>query len=432
MITRRTRIQLAVFALITMVGVAFVGARYAQLDRLVLDTSYRVVAHFSQSGGIFEGAEVSYRGVTVGRVGELRLTDAGVDVLLDIDKDSTPIPARTKALVVNRSAVGEQYVELQPQTDAAPYLRDGSEIADADTDTPIPVSQLLLGLDELARSVNKKSLRTVTSELGQAFHGTGDDLGQIIDTSNSFIETANANFDTTTALLEGSNVALSTQLDKASAIRSFTRDLALFTDTLAGSDTDLRAVIENGQATATELRRFLEDNKVDLGELINNLVTTGEITGQHLRGTEMVLVAYPYVVAGAYVVPAKDPQTGLYDAHFGLILTNDPAVCKHGYESTDRRDPHDRGNRPMNEKAGCAEPASQSNARGGQNAPRARPGVDYRGPVVGTYDLGDGTFTWKDRGPASGQSVVYTGGAERLYGKDSWKWLLLQPLAEGR
>ena len=35
--------------------------------------------------------------------------------------------------------------------------------------------------------------------MGLAFDGTGDDLGQIIDTSNSFIETANANFDTTTS-----------------------------------------------------------------------------------------------------------------------------------------------------------------------------------------------------------------------------------------
>ena len=46
------------------VGVAFVGARYAQLDRLVTDESYTVVAHFDASGGIFTGAEVTYRGVS--------------------------------------------------------------------------------------------------------------------------------------------------------------------------------------------------------------------------------------------------------------------------------------------------------------------------------------------------------------------------------
>ena len=68
MITRRTKLQLLVFAIITLVGVSFVGARYARLDRLVLDQSYTVVAHFADSGGAFAGAEVSYRGVRVGEV----------------------------------------------------------------------------------------------------------------------------------------------------------------------------------------------------------------------------------------------------------------------------------------------------------------------------------------------------------------------------
>ena len=78
---------------------------------------------------------------------------------------------------------------------------------------------------------------------------------------------------------------------------------------------------ERQSATANQLRTFLEENKVDLGELINNLVTTGEVTGAHINGTEMILVVYPYVVAGGYTVVDKDPKTGLYDAHFGLILT---------------------------------------------------------------------------------------------------------------
>ena len=37
MITKRTKVQLVIFALITLLGVSFVGARYARLDRLVLD-----------------------------------------------------------------------------------------------------------------------------------------------------------------------------------------------------------------------------------------------------------------------------------------------------------------------------------------------------------------------------------------------------------
>jgi phospholipid/cholesterol/gamma-HCH transport system substrate-binding protein len=77
----------------------------------------------------------------------------------------------------------------------------------------------------------------------------------------------------------------------------------------------------------------------------------------------------------------------------------------------------------MDEDAHCTEPASKANARGAQNAPRAP--ADYRAPVA-TYDLGTGTTTWADQGSSS--RVAYDGGAAQLYGEDSWKSLLLQPV----
>jgi phospholipid/cholesterol/gamma-HCH transport system substrate-binding protein len=425
MITKRTKIQLVIFALITMIGVSFVGARYARLDRLLFDESYSVVAHFAESGGIFTGAEVSYRGVTVGQVSAMNLTDKGVDVVMNIENAHQDIPKDTKAVVANRSAVGEQFVDLQPETRQGPYLRDGSDIPTAMTQTPIETTKLLTDLSTTVDSVNKQSLTTVVNELGKAFNGTGQDLGQIADTSNSFINAANDNFDVTTALLEDSNTVLSTQVDKTSAIKSFSRDLSLFSTTLARSDGDLRTVIENGSATANQLRTFLEQNKVDLGQLINNLVTTGEVTQKHLDGTEMILVVYPYVVAGGYTVVDKDSNSGLYDAHFGLILQQDPGVCHSGY-NTPRRSPEDRKDLPMNTGARCAESAGQSNARGAQNTPR-RAGPSYRPPVVGSYDRATGKLTYTDRNPSG--DVTYTGGAAALMGEESWKWLLMQPLS---
>jgi phospholipid/cholesterol/gamma-HCH transport system substrate-binding protein len=264
--------------------------------------------------------------------------------------------------------------------------------------------------------------------MGKAFKGTGENLGQIIDTSNSFIRTANDNFDVTTALLEDGNTVLTTQLDKASAIQSFATDLSKFSDTLVQSDADLRRVVDNGSATANQLRSFLEENEVDLGQLINNMVTTGEVTGKHIAGTEMILVAYPYVVAGGYTVVGKDPRTGLYDAHFGLITQQNPHVCKKGYESSDTRSPHNRGNRPMNEQARCAEPQATTSARGAQHTPNySYSGSANRPPVVAAYDAKTGTVEWTDSSPSD--SVSYTGGAAATFGQESWKWLLLQPLA---
>lgn len=417
MITRRTKLQLLVFVLITMIGVSYVGARYARLDRLFYDDTYTVVARFSESGGAFAGSEVSYRGVRVGEVDKLVLTDDGVDLHLDVDKDFDQIPAESLAVVGNRSAVGEQYVELQPQVDEGPFLDDDAEIPVDRTRTPIQTDTLLTHLSETVDSVDNRDLRTVVGEMGKAFAGSGEDLQTIIDSGNSFLETADANFEVTTSLIRDSNTVLKGQVASESAIRSFGRDLELFSTSMAGSDENLRAVIDNGSATANQLRTFLEDNEVELGQLINNLVTTGEVVVENIDGVEQLLVLYPYVVEGGFTVVSKTPSTGNYDAHFGMITVEDPPVCHRGYESTDRRPPQDGSNRPMNEQAHCAEPAAQSNARGAQHAPRA---------PVAAYDPESGELVWGEDAARRARTPGTL--APRTYGEESWKWMFLQPL----
>lgn len=422
MITSRTKKQLVVFVIITLLGVSYVGARYAQLNRLIYNPVYDVNAQFTQSGGIFAGAEVDYRGVTVGKVSNMVLTRKGVTVVLAINNGHKNIPANTIARVANRSAVGEQYVDLEPRTRSGPFLHNGSQIPSSDTRVPVSTTALLTNLDALIRSVPQKQLRTVVTELGTAFHGTGGALAEIINDSTSFLKTANANFATTSALIKDSSTVLQTQVDETGAIRTFSRDLQLFTDTLAGHDKSLRAVIDSGSATADELKTFLQQNQVNLGALVANLDTTGKIVVKHLAGIRQILVLYPYMVAGAYTV--TEPGPGGVNARFGLILTQSPAVCEQGYH-TKMRDPSDLSEVPMDTKAGCTA-APPINARGAHNAPGAS-GSDYRVPVA-SYDSSTGTLSWAgDEKAGAARSTTSSADAATMFGKDSWKWMLLEP-----
>ena len=455
MITARTKKQLAVFVIITLLGVAFVGAKYAKLGSLFYDTSYKVNVHLAESGGIFTGAEVDYRGVNVGQVTDMTLNRDGVTAVISIDNSHDNIPANTMAIVANRSAVGEQYIDLEPKTAGSPYLKDGSVVDTADTRTPVSTTALLTNLDALVRSVPQDKLRTVVSSLGEAFEGTGPALSKIIDTSTSFIRTANDNFDTTTALIRDSNTVLKTQVDETAAIRNFSRDLSMFTDTLAGHDKQLREVIESGSATATELRTFLQQNDVDLGRLISNLLTTGKITYARLPGVRQILVLYPYVVAGSFSVvqldnpgnptsPTDPDKKGVYpapyDVRFGLVLQQAPNVCdsnnnggyhKNQVRSAGANDGEVYGGKgngdlkdlPMDMTAGCTDTSGNLAPRGAQMAPRV--GANYRAPVA-SYDVKTGHLTW-NTGANHAPVEMSSAQAPELYGKDAWKWMLLQP-----
>lgn len=408
MITKTVRFQLAAFATLTAVGVSYVGAEYTGLVDRVLDRGYTVRADFAESGGIFESAEVTYRGVPVGRVGELRLSGDGVSVDLDIE-DGARIPADTLAVVANRSAVGEQYVDLQPRTEGGPFLRDGGTIDRRDTRTPLPTTQLISSLDRLVESVPKDDLKTTVDELGKAFAGTGPHLSELVDSGNSLIETASDNLPQTIKLIEDSRKVLGTQADKGSAIKSFSRDLADLTATLKSSDKDIRRLLDGGTSAAGELDSLLKANRTALPVLLGNLISGGQVTVARLPGMEQALVTFPAVVAGSFTVLPGDGTS-----HFGMVVNaDDPPACRKGYGTTERRDPADTSERQANTSAYCAEPrGSETTVRGAQNAPR-----------------GSGSRSGSAHGPDGRPvSVGSTGGAQSVFGKDSWQWLLVGPM----
>ncbi|GDY29367.1 MCE family protein [Gandjariella thermophila] len=367
MLSHRVRLQIGAFVVIALLGVSYVGARYAGLERLFGPSGYVVKADLADSGGIFTNAEVTYRGVTVGRVGQLRLTADGIQADLQIDPSAPKIPSDTRAVVADRSAVGEQYVDLRPNRDGGPYLADGSQIAQQRTETPPPVEGLLTNLDTFAASVPTDSLRTVVDELDTAFQGAGPNLQRLLDSQRALVGAASDHLPQTERLLSDGRTVLGTQNDEASAIKSFSRDLATLAGQFKKSDPDLRGLITSAPQAGSQFDGLLRESGHNLGVVVANLLTTSNVFLTRTNGLEQVFVTYPLAVAGGYTVVPGDGT-----AHFGMALNSfDPPPCTKGYEGTQKRPGNATNPDPLNTRAYCAEPAgSPSDVRGAQNAPR--------------------------------------------------------------
>jgi len=382
MLLRATKFRLFLFALIAVVGITYVGGTYAGLDRLFGARGYRVTVQLAESGGIFANAEVTYRGVTVGRVERLRLSDDGIDVVLDIDDDAPPIPADTDAVVANRSAVGEQYVDLVPAHDRGPYLADGSVVPRERTSTPSSPETLLSNLDGLVTSVPQDSLRTTVDELDKAFRDTGPALQVLLDSAGALTATATEHLPQTTSLLANGRVVLETQAAQSRQITDYSTNLRLIAEQLKTSNPDVRKLITSVPQVAVQVNEILRDSGQDIGVIVANLLTTVQITGTRTDALEHLLVAFPMVTATA---PGANPDgTG----HLGLVLTfNDPFSCTRGYEGTKQRSANDVTDTPLNEQAYCAEPpGSPIGVRGSQNAPYGGKPVEVPAPVAAPGD----------------------------------------------
>jgi len=367
MLTVGVRVKLVAFLLIGVFIVVYIGLNYADLGRFVgLPGYYVVKLDLADGGGIFSNAEVTYRGVTVGRVGALNLTATGVEVDLNVDDSAASIPASVQAVVANRSAVGEQYVDLRPRTDTGPYLTDGSTIAQRDTRLPPQVQNVLSNLDDLASSVPLSDLRTVVDQLYDATAGQGPNLQTLLDTGTKLTTAATTDAPNTFQLVQDSQTVLGTQAGESDALAAFGSNAELLAHQLASSDGDVRKLIANTAPAADQVAGVLQDTDPALGTLLANLLTTSDvaITRQGAL-TEALSVTPAALAAGSSVINANG-------ASFGMALTFfSPLPCVAGYGGTTERNGLDTSpSPPLNTSARCTlPPGSGVEVRGSANAP---------------------------------------------------------------
>jgi phospholipid/cholesterol/gamma-HCH transport system substrate-binding protein len=456
-IRRGVKLQVLAFIALSAIALLYVGDRYVGLSKLLYEP-VKVHARFPQSGGIYPNAEVTERGVSIGKVGALTLTPDGVDVELIIEH-GTKVPRDTTATVANLSFVGEQYVDLQPRTAAGPYLRTGDVIAQADTTVPVSDVQFLQGVDRLVNSVDKKELAAVVKGLGVAVGGSGQDLQTIIDRGNSVIASAMANLPTTQDLIRQGKAVLDTAVETGGDLRTFSSSLSKLTATLKQSDPDVRRLFDNGILSAQQLDGLLKENEGTISPLLGNLVTLSEIQAARLPGLRQTLLVYPEDIRNGFLNAPGDDTS-----HFGIVTGSEPTVCSTGYEATQKRTGEQLGEVPANLKAYCnVARSSATDVLGSRNAPRpagdctdpallpgraaakggrclstplseqqAR-GASARGQTGRTsgsqrisYDplsriatLPDGNVRW----------IARTNGQADLLGVDGWKWLIFGPTA---
>jgi phospholipid/cholesterol/gamma-HCH transport system substrate-binding protein len=419
-ITRTVRLQVLAFLVVSLLGVGYVSMRYIGLGDYVFGGGYLVRAEFATAGGIFPNAAVTYRGVPVGRVSGVRLRGGGVEV--DLHLTRAGIPADLHAVTTVRSAVGEQYVDLRPDTDTGPYLRDGDVIPASRTGTPLPVETLLSNLDSLVRSVDGRDLTVLIDELGTAFEGNADALRRLVDATDGLVNGAVDALPQTLALIRDGRTVLATQQDELDAIRRWAASLDQLSATLRQADPDLRRLLAAGPPAATQLIGLLRDLDPTIGTLLGNLVTVDGIAARQLPGIEQILVEYPLVVAGGFTVAPGDGT-----AHFGLVVNLDnPAPCQYGQGGQSGCN----AVRGTNRAPGRAGPGPSPAPLGGppQSGSQAAPGpaAQAGAPTVGGFDPVTGLVLAPD-----GQPMQFggTGGQQAIAGAQSWKQLLLAGLA---
>ena len=330
MLTRFVRSQLIIFTIASIVGVAVMVFTYMQVPTLLGIGRITVTMQLPAAGGLYKFSNVTYRGVQVGKVTDVKLTGNGAEATLTLDT-SPKIPADLQADVRSVSAVGEQYVDLRPRTDSGPYLENGSVIVKENTSIPQAIGPVLDQLNSLVGSIPKDRISDLLDETFTAFNGAGPDFQSLVDSASKLTKDANSVSDQTKALIDDSGPLLESQAETTDAIRTWARSLSGVTQQLAQNDPQIRAILQQGPGFAQEVSGLLNQVKPTLPIMLANLTTLGQVLVTYNPGIEQLLVILPAALSmeQAFGIP-KNNVNGLPLGDFTLTVT-DPPACTVGY-----------------------------------------------------------------------------------------------------
>jgi phospholipid/cholesterol/gamma-HCH transport system substrate-binding protein len=307
-LTRQILIQMAIFAVIATTALAIMVLGYMRLPAFLGIGQYRVTVELPETGGLYPRGNVTYRGVQVGEVKSVQLTDTGVAAVLSLNSD-VKIPADVEAEVHSVSSVGEQFVQLLPRSGEGPALKDGDVIPMDRTTVPTDINKVLDDTNRGLEAIPRDNLKTVVDEAYVAVGGLGPELRRLVNGSTALAIDARKNLDPLTTLIDQSKPVLDTQTETAGSIQAWASNLASISDQLQTQDAALAGILEKGPGAADEVRALFDRVRPTLPIVLANLVSIGEVAVTYQPSLEQLLVLLPQGTAVTQAVGVHKRNT---------------------------------------------------------------------------------------------------------------------------
>ena len=329
MLDRLTRVQLAIFAVVTVITVVIMAIFYLRLPAAMGIGTYRVTANFLAGGGLYKNANVTYRGVAVGRVDSVGLTPDGVDAVMRLNS-GTNVPSNVTASVKSVSAIGEQYIDLVPPEHAATTkLHNGSRIDRNNTVIGVEIATLLHQSETLVNSVADTRLRELLHETFNAFNGSGPELARLLESSRLLVDQANADFPQTSQLIDQVGPFLQAQIRSGNDIRALSDGLARFTSEVHQADPQLRTLLTVVPPAVDQANTAFSGIRPSFPMLAANLANLGRVGVIYHKSIEQLLVVLPALFAAIITAANGEPQDE--GAKLDFKVNVDPPPCTTGF-----------------------------------------------------------------------------------------------------
>jgi virulence factor Mce-like protein len=212
---------------------------------------YEIIAEFNQANELGSQADVRISGVNVGKVISISLDRRHglTRAVMEIDPQFAPRPADTRAILRQKTLLGETYIELSQGSTGGRKLPDGATLPRGQIAPTVQLDQILSTFDPKTR----QAFETWMQQQGIALTNRGADLNAALAELYPFA----TNVDSVLAVLGRDSAATSTLLnDGGQVFSSIARSPAALRRLIVNANGAFSATAAQSTALAQTIRAF--------------------------------------------------------------------------------------------------------------------------------------------------------------------------------
>ncbi len=240
---------------------------------------YRFNVDFSQAVQLAQQADVRISGVSVGQVASTSLDRRRglTRAVIEIDSRFAPRPADTRAILREKTLLGETYVELTPGSQSGPKLPDGGTLPPGQVAPTVQLDQILNTFDPTTRRAFETWMQQDAIALtnrGEDFNAAFAELYPFATNVESVLTVLRRDSAATTALLHDGGQVFSAIGASPAEFQSLTRNANTVFSATAAQDVALANTIKAfppfliaTRETIGRLEQFASNTKPLIDEL---------------------------------------------------------------------------------------------------------------------------------------------------------------------
>lgn len=216
------------------------------------------------------GAVVKLRGIEIGKVTGVKTAPGGARVSIKVDNSETKwIDKDASARIVPPTAFGAKYIEItSSQPSSATRIQAGDEITSKGV--TVEINSAFSHLSEVLAAAQPDKVNNAVTALSSALDGQGNNLGDLVSTTNSYLDTFNESLPVLQQGLDESTSVARTYADLAPDLVTLLGNTSTTAKTLTERQKQLGILSSSLDSFSTNGEDFVSENS----DAVTRLLTT--------------------------------------------------------------------------------------------------------------------------------------------------------------